>query len=87
MNKTSHIQVLRTVKDMKGIEVEVDYSKYYDGFDAAREFFDSGYWSESSDDCSPYFEELGPFDGLEPRHDSDYDYSDGSEFYEDTTCT
>ncbi|KAI3930495.1 hypothetical protein MKW98_022144 [Papaver atlanticum] len=44
VNKTSHIQVLRKVKDMNGIEVEVDYSEYYDDFDAAREFFESGYW-------------------------------------------
>ncbi|KAI3848665.1 hypothetical protein MKX03_024478 [Papaver bracteatum] len=86
MDKASHIQVLGKVKDMDGIEVEVDYSEYYDDFDAAREFFDS-HDSFSDRFCDPEVEEADPFDGLERWHHSDYDYSDGSEFYEDTTCT
>ncbi|KAI3868594.1 hypothetical protein MKW92_045871 [Papaver armeniacum] len=77
MDKASHIQVLRKVKDMDGIESEVDYSEYYDDFDAAREFFDSDdSFSDWFNNCSPEVEEPDPLDGLES-----YDDSDGSQFY------
>ncbi|KAI3901317.1 hypothetical protein MKW92_024632 [Papaver armeniacum] len=78
MDKASHIQVLRKVKDMDGIEVDVDYSEYYDDFDAAREFFDSDdSFSDWFNNCGPEVEEPDPFDGLES-----YDDSDGSQFYD-----
>ncbi|MCL7027249.1 hypothetical protein MKW94_005894 [Papaver nudicaule] len=38
MNKTSHMKVLREVETMDGIEIEVDYSRYYYDFDAGRQF-------------------------------------------------
>ncbi|KAI3858468.1 hypothetical protein MKX03_014828 [Papaver bracteatum] len=38
-SKISHLTVLEKLKDMDGIEVEVDYSTYYDDFVAARRIF------------------------------------------------